>query len=69
MKILSKEELLVPQDLLVEADYVRYDGKLYKKGNTIKDVTGNDKAILIASKKCSLKEAKESKKEKGSDKE
>lgn len=59
MKILDKEDLQIPEDLKVIADFVRHGGKLYKKGQVIKAVAGNDKAVLVATKKCEIKESKE----------
>lgn len=58
MKILEKEDLKTPEDLVVTADYVRCQGKLYKKGEVIKQVAGNDKAILVATKKAEIKVSK-----------
>lgn len=59
MKILDKEDLQIPEDLKVTADFVRYGGKLYKKGQVIKAVTGNDKALLVATRKCEVKGSSE----------
>lgn len=59
MKILDREDLQTPEDLKVVADFVRHSGKLYKKGETIKQVSGNDKAILVATKKAEIVEGKE----------
>ncbi|HQI42322.1 MAG TPA: hypothetical protein PK665_14595 [Ignavibacteriaceae bacterium] len=58
MKILEKEDLKTPEDLAVVADFVRHQGKLYKKGEVIKQVAGNDKAILVATKKAEIKVSK-----------
>jgi len=54
MKLLDMEDLKTPEDLKVTADFVRHAGKLYKKGETIKQVSGNDKAILVATKKAEI---------------
>lgn len=54
MKILDMEDLKTPEDLKVVADFVRHAGKLYKKGDTIKQVSGNDKAVLVATKKAEI---------------
>lgn len=58
MKILDREDLQTPEDLKVTADFVRHAGKLYKKGETIKQVSGNDKAVLVATKKADIIEEK-----------
>lgn len=58
MKILERDDLQTPEDLKVTADFVRHAGKLYKKGETIKQVSGNDKAILVATKKAEIVEGK-----------
>lgn len=52
MKILDRDELKIPEDLTVTAEFVRHGGKLYKKGETIPRVAGNDKAVLVATKKA-----------------
>ena len=70
MKLLEKEDLKLPEDLVVTADFVRHGGKLYKKGQIIEQVTGNDKAVLVATHKAVIKGTEEVKdKNKGKEKE
>ena len=61
MKILKDNELNVAVDMKVttpDGTGIRYEGKLYKNGEVIKGVTGQDKALLMAQRRAEIIEPK-----------
>lgn len=61
MKVLKDDELNTPVDMVVTTPpgtLIRVGGKAYKSGETIKAVSGQDKALLLAQKRAEIVEPK-----------